>query len=100
MKTAIEIINEKMNEGRIVFFSVNKTDAEGKTFDEIVDEKFDKLDTDLFRVEEVGQRFIEGVSKTCDRCSGIICESNDISTIIIPADVEEFDDELCEVIQL
>jgi hypothetical protein len=108
MKTAIEIINERMNEGKNVYFSFNKTNAEGKTLDEIIDEKFDKLDTDIYRVENVELdvnthegvfSMVEGPSSTCDRCSVIRCKSIDISTIILPADVEEYYEELCEVIQ-
>ncbi len=100
MKTATEIINEKMSKGQLVFVSINKTNAEGKTFSQIEDEKFDKLSEDLYRVEKIGKFFIEGYSSTSDQPSTIVLAPNDVSTIILPADVEEFDDELCEVIQL
>ena len=99
MKTATEIINEKMSKGQLVFVSINKTNAEGKTFSQIEDEKFDKLSNDLYKVEKIGKLFIEGTSSTSDQPSTIVLASNEVSTIIIPADVEEFDDELCEVFQ-
>lgn len=99
MKTAIEIINERMNEEKNVYFSFDKTNAEGKTLDEIVDEKFDKLDTDFYRVEKVDKYGIQAHSLTSDHPSTIELSADEISTIMLPADVEEFDEELCEVIQ-
>jgi hypothetical protein len=99
MKTATEIINEKMNKGQLVFVSLNTTNAEGKTFSQIENEKFDKLDSDFIRLEMVTDNVGSGMSSTSDHPSTLHINTDNVKTIVIPADVEEFDDELCEVFQ-